>query len=127
MEADEPGIAERTNRSQGRDKRSRSFGTKLTRAEEAELYRAAKNEGKYAAEWAREVHLREARRTKDDALFTELIAMRVLLNNVLRPVALGQKMTSDHFNEVLANVRSEKRKAAQEVMQQYTGIAQKEQ
>lgn len=127
MESDELGIAARANRSQGRERRSRSFGTKLTRAEEAELYGAAKTEGKYAGEWAREVLLREARRTKDDALFTELIAMRVLLNNVLRPMALGQKMTSDHFNEVLANVRSEKRKAAQEVMQQYTGIAVKEQ
>ena len=100
---------------------------RVTHAEQKELEAAAKGEGKALSEWAREVLLREARRTKEDAVFTELIAMRVLLNNVLRPVALGQKMSSEHFNEVLANVRAEKRKAAQEVMQQYTGIEPKEQ
>ena len=120
-------FAERLKQKRGRDARSQSFATRFTRGEETELAKAAETDGKTLREWAREVLLREARRSKDDALFTELIAMRVLLNNVLRPVALGQKMTSDHFNEVLANVRSEKRRAAKEVMQQYTGSEMKEQ
>ena len=123
---DDLGIARRLRRHKSGENRSRTCGTRLSTDEEKELIQAADREGKNVSEWVREVLLREARRDKDDALFTELIAMRVLLNNVLRPVALGQKMTSDHFNEMLANVRSEKRKAAQEVMQQYTGSAHKE-
>jgi hypothetical protein len=93
----------------------------VTHAEQEELESAARGQGKALSEWAREVLLREARRTEDDALFTEVIAMRVLLNNVLRPIALGQKMTTESFNDVLTKVRTDKRIAAREVMQQYTG------
>jgi hypothetical protein len=120
MDGVELQLETRLNRSQGRERRSRSFGTKLTRAEEAELYSAAKAKNKYAGEWAREVLLREARRTDDDALFTELVATRMLMVNLLKPLILGKPVSQDWITDAMAAVRREKRKAAQEVRQQYT-------
>lgn len=119
MEATEPDLAIRLNRSQGRDRRSRSFGTKLTRLEEGELYNAAKSAGMYAGEWAREVLLREARRTKNDVLLTELVATRMMLVNLIKPLTQGKQMTPDEFAKLTAHVRNEKRKATAELMQQY--------
>ena len=126
IEGVELDLATRLNRSQGRDRRSRSFGTKLTRAEEGELYAAAKIEGKYAGEWAREVLLKEARRMKEDALFTELVSVKLLLVNFLRPIAMGQKITLEQVADIQATIRKGKRKAAQEIMQQYTAPQEKE-
>ena len=119
MEATKPDLATRLNRSQGRDRRSRSFGTKLTRLEEGEVYSAAKEAGMYAGEWAREVLLREARRAKDDVLLTELVATRMMLVNLIKPLTQGKQMTPDEFAKLTAHVRTEKRKATAELMQQY--------
>ena len=119
-------IAARLEQQRGRLARSQSVATRFTKAEEMLLAKAARESGKPLREWAREVLLREAGRTEEDALFTELVAMRVLLNNVLRPIALGQKMTAEGFNDVLAKVRTEKRTAAREVLQQYVGTEAKE-
>lgn len=119
MEATEPDLATRLNRSQGRDRRNRSFGTKLTRLEEGEVYRAAKEAGQFAAEWAREVLLREARRAKDDVLLTELVATRMMLVNLIRPLTQGKQMSQDEFAKLTAHVRTEKRKQTAEILQQY--------
>ena len=126
MNASQIGTLSRTNRSQGRDRRSRSFGTKLTKDEEGELYKAAKAAGKFAGEWARDVLLREARRSNDDPLFTELIATRMILLNLLKPLSMGQVVTPEDFTRISATVRSDKRKVAQEIQQQYTKATTKE-
>jgi hypothetical protein len=112
-------IAQRLGRGKIRESRSRSFGTKVTLSEERELVEAAENEGKTASEWAREVLLREARRSDDDALFTELVGMRMLMVNLFKPLVIGKPVAPEWVTEVMAAVRKEKRKAAQEVRQQY--------
>jgi hypothetical protein len=127
METDSLGIEERLRRKMGRPSRIQSVATRFTEDEAALLTRVAQRDGKTLREWAREVLLREARRTDDDALFTEVVATRMLLNNVLLPLANGQKITPEGFAMIMANVRTEKRKAAREVMQQYTAAEQKEQ
>ena len=109
-----------------RDRRSRSFGTKLTSAEEIELQRAANLNGQCTAEWAREVLLREARRSADDPLFIELIATRMILLNLLKPLAMGQPVTTEDFARISATVRNDKRKVAQEIQQQYLLSTSKE-
>ncbi len=119
-------IASRLNRSQGRERRSRSFGTKLTRAEEAELYQAAKTEGKYAGEWARDVLLREARRSQDDALFTELVATRLLLVNLIKPMLLGKPVPENWITEAMNGVRAAKHKAAADLRKEYASREPKE-
>ena len=126
MQTQRNSIAQRMGRGRLRDSRSRSLGTKLTIQEEQELARAAAADGKSASEWARDVLLREARRSAQDAVFTELIATRMLLVNLLKPLALGEKVSPAWITEAMTMVRKEKHKAAQEVMQQYTQQAGKE-
>lgn len=118
-------ITQRMGRGKIRDRRSRSLGTKLTLQEERELARAAEANGKSASEWARDVLLREARRP-DDAVFTELVATRMLLVNLIKPLILGEKVSATWITEAMTMVRKEKHKAAQDVMQQYTQDAGKE-
>ncbi|RXH54045.1 hypothetical protein GRAN_5014 [Granulicella sibirica] len=63
--------------------------------------------------------LREARRLSVDPTFTEIVAIRQLLNSTLRSVACGAVMTPEAFQAELQGIRSSKHKAAAEVMQQY--------
>jgi hypothetical protein len=118
-------LQQHTGRGRLRDSRSRSLGTKLTLAEEKEMARAAAAAGKSASEWAREVLLREARRS-DDPLFIELIATRMVLLNLLKPLAMGQIVSPDDFIRISASVRSDKRKVAYEIQQQYAAAVPKE-
>jgi hypothetical protein len=126
MSTGEVTTEQRLGRGKIRESRSRSLGTKLTLKEERELIRAAEAESKTASEWAREVLLREARSSRTDALFTEIVATRMLLNLVLKPLACGQVISAEDFSGVLTNVRTTKHKAATDVMEQYAVAEQKE-
>lgn len=117
----------RTSRSHGRSGRTYVASAKVTRQEQTELDKAARVEGKSLSEWARDVLLREARRSTDDAVFTELVATRMLLVNLIKPLILGEKVSPMWITEAMTMVRKEKHKAAQDVMQQYTQDAGKEQ
>jgi hypothetical protein len=64
--------------------------------------------------------LREARREDGDALFTELVATRMLMVNLFKPLITGKAVSPEWVTGVMAAVRKEKRKAALEVRQQYT-------
>ncbi len=107
-------------------RRSQTVGTRVTLAEERELLAAAANAGCSVSEWSREALLSVARLSKGDAVFTELIATRMLLVNLIKPLALGEKVSPSWITEAMTMVRKEKHKAAQEVMQQYTQKAGKE-
>jgi len=120
-------FADRLKQKRGRDARGQSLATRFTKAEEEALAKAAEADGKTLREWTRDILLRETRRSKDDALFTEVIAVRMFLNNLLGPIAAGQKVTETNYVEIMENVRLGKRNAAREVMQQYTEAEQKEQ
>ncbi len=126
MSTKDLGIAKRLGRGKLRDSRSRSFGTKLTIDEENEMARVAEAQGKSASEWSREVLLREARRPKNDPVFTEIVATRMMLNHVLRVIALGQVMTEEAFTYELDEVRMTKHETAREVLEQYTRPVTKE-
>lgn len=120
-------FAKRFAATKGRPIRNRMASARVTAAELERLEGAAREEGKLLAEWAREVLLREAQRTKHDAVFTELVSMRMLLNNVLKVVATGQKMTVENFQEIQTGIRGDKRKVAADLMRQYTAPDEKEQ
>ena len=119
-------FAERLTPKRGRDPRTESMATRFTRPELEELSQAAAADGKTVREWAREVLLREARNSRSDALFTEIVATRMLLNLVLKPLACGQVMTAEEFSGVLTSVRTTKHKAATDVMHQYAAVEPKE-
>lgn len=116
----------RLARSAGRTGRDRMANARVTHAEQQELQEAARRCGKSLSEWSRDTLLREARHSSGDAVFTELIATRMLMVNLLKPLALGEKVSPAWITEAMTMVRKEKHKAAQEVMQQYKEAAGKE-
>jgi hypothetical protein len=119
-------MEDRLSRSKGRPPREHVAQARVTRPEHGEMEEAARREGKALSEWARDVLLREARRPSGDAVFTELVATRMLLVNLLKPLVLGETVTAAWITEAMTMVRKEKYKAAQEVMQQYTQPVGKE-
>ena len=126
MVAGELDFEDRLKQRIGRPSRVESVAIRFTEDELAALEKVAQEKATTLREWAREVLLREARNGRTDALFTEIVATRMLLNLVLKPLACGQVMTAEDFSNVLANVRTTKRKAAGDVMEQYASAAPKE-
>jgi hypothetical protein len=126
MPTDCTAIESQFRRLKGREARTESIATRFTRTEEKMLLQVAASQGENLREWAREVLLREARRAGGDPLFIELIATRMILLNLLKPLAMGLKVTPEDFTRISATVRSEKRKVAEQIQQQYTGSATKE-
>ncbi len=127
MSAIELGVPRPLNRGRIASRRSQSLGTKLTISEEKEVAQAAEAEGKSASEWAREVLLREARGSRTDVLLTEIVAMRMMLNSLLRPLSCGETITPDDFTAHMMTIRTTKQKVAQEILQQYAATTAKEQ
>jgi hypothetical protein len=107
---------------QGRESRSESFATRLTKSELKLLLRAAAKDGMKVREWARETLLREAGRS-EDILFIELIATRMFLVNLLKPLTMGKLVTPERFEQISASVRADKRKIALKIQQNYIAEA----
>ena len=110
----------RIRRSKGRTGRTMSATARVTRDEQNEMEKAAKRSGQSLSEWCRDVLLAAARGETVTPTFTEIVAIRQLLNSALRHVACGEVMTPAAFQDELQDVRTSKHKAAAEVMQQYT-------
>jgi len=109
----------RIRRSKGRTGRTISATAKVTRDEQNEMEAAAKQKGQSLSEWCRDVLLAAARGETVTPTFTEIVAIRQLLNSALRHVACGEVMTPTAFQDELQGIRTSKHKAAAEVMQQY--------
>ena len=119
------GIGARLSRSKGRSSRDQMANARVTRDEQKELAAAARAEGKALSEWAREVLLERARKGKAEAaVFTELIALRLLLNGVLRPLVLGEALTREQYQQLLTEVRNTKHDTARDVLAQYQPTAE---
>jgi hypothetical protein len=106
-------------RARGRTARNYTASARVTKAEQNELEAAARTQGKALSEWSREALLAAARGEAITPSFTEIVAIRQLLNSALRHVACGSVMTPEAFQAELQGIRSSKHKAALEVMQQY--------
>ncbi len=126
MSAIKLGVQPGLNRGRIASRRSQSLGTKLTISEEKEVAQAAEAEGKSASEWAREVLLREARGCRTDVLLTEIVAMRMMLNSLLRPLSCGETITPDDFTAHMMTIRTTKQRVTQEILQQYAATTAKE-
>ena len=113
-------------RNEAHESRSESLATRFTKAEVGTLAKAAAASGKTVRAWSRDVLIREARRSQEDMLFTELIATRMILLNLLKPLAMGQPVSSEDFARISATVRNDKRKVALEIQQQYLPAVPKE-
>lgn len=93
---------------------------RFTKAEQAALKKLAADHGKTVREWAREVLLRELQpEDKASPVFTELIAMRMLLNMTIQSIYLGEKGTLVNFEQILAEAKNGKHDTAAAVLKQY--------
>ena len=129
MEPSSDGAAlhfQRLDRPKGRPARNKLASARVTEDELKELDSAAGASGKLFGEWVREVLLREARSSRTDALFTEIVATRMLLNLALKPLVCREALSAAEFSAMLTEVRTTKHEAALDVMQQYATDEQKE-
>jgi hypothetical protein len=86
----------------------------------------AKKRGQTRGDLLRQLILRELRQDAGEstvsAELTEIIGLRLMLANLLKPIATGQKITPEIFEAIMAEVRKTKREVAVEVQRQAEGL-----
>ena len=96
----------------GRESRTQTVTTKLTRVELEQLEAAAKMEGKTPGEWLRDVALQAARvdtgASRSDIVLAEIVGVRLLLVNVLQRFIAGQTPTPYEFDRLLDEISEAK-------------------
>src|SRR5271157_3538086 len=100
--------------------RRKSIGFKVSEEEYAQLETAAQAEGRTLGEWCREVILRggASNAAAHDPALAEIIGVRLLLVNVLGPVAAGEKVTPEKFNQLLDQISEAKHQLAAKLQPQ---------
>jgi hypothetical protein len=86
---------------------------KLTKDERGRITEFARSQGLARGEWIRDVILREVHggSTSDPSL-AEILGVRLLLVNVLRPLAAGQRLTPETFDKLLDEISDAKHQLA---------------
>jgi len=118
------------NQNQAREFRTFTASTKVTEVELNELERAAAECGIRLGEWIREAVLKAARSSsgalRADPLMTDIVALQLFLTNALSPVACGERMSAEQYQELMRNVKTNKHRAAREVVAQYAAENEKQ-
>jgi hypothetical protein len=97
----------------GRESRNQSVNTKLTPTEFAAVEMAATGQGYALGEWVRDVILREVRGgSANDPSLAEILGIRLILVNVLRPLVAGQKLAPEAFDKLLDEISNAKHQLA---------------
>jgi hypothetical protein len=120
-------VSELTNtQSKGRRRsivRRITVGGKFTDAEAKTLARKAASRGQLLSEWAREALLtavlEQRKEDENTALFVEVQALRLLFINALEPLLRGEQMTAEQFKAMLQYIKTNKRKAAEDMLASY--------
>jgi hypothetical protein len=106
--------------------RLQAVGTKLNTQENRAFEELAKKRGQTRGDLLRQLILRELRQDAGEstvsAELTETIGLRLMLTNLLKPIATGQKITPEIFDAIMAEVRKTKREVAVEVQRQAEGL-----
>jgi hypothetical protein len=101
----------------GRESRNQSLNTKLTPTEFAAVEVAAATDGCALGEWVRDLILRELRGgSASDPSLAEILGVRLLLVNVLRPLAAGQRLTPEAFDKLLDEISDAKHQLASKLV-----------
>ena len=86
---------------------------KLTQQEVQLLDQIATAKGMARSEWMRDVILRELRGdSANDPSLAEILGVRLLLVNVLRPLAAGQRLAPETFDKLLDEISEAKHELA---------------
>jgi hypothetical protein len=82
---------------------------KLTKDELGRITEFARSQGLARGEWIRDVILQELRGdSANDPSLAEILGVRLLLVNVLRPLAAGQRLTPEAFDKLLDEISEAK-------------------
>jgi hypothetical protein len=104
----------------GRESRNHTLTTKLTETELRAVEAAAGAEMKTAGEWLRDLALRAIDANSDMSTSTvalpEIIGVRLLLVNVLRTLATGQRLTPEAFDKLLDEIGTAKYELAEKLV-----------
>jgi len=93
--------------------RLKTAGTKLNTVELAALEKHCRDKGETPGELIRQLILTELGRMTTEGpatnpTLTEVLCVRLLLVNVLRPLAAGQKLTPETFDKLLDEISAAK-------------------
>jgi len=95
--------------------------TKLSPREVADVERLAKDRGQQRGELIRQLILAEVQRNDGEPTaspeLSEIVGLRLMLTNVLKPLAAGQKITPEVFDGIMVEVKKRKRAVAIEAQQ----------
>ena len=95
-----------------------NVSSKLSRSEAGQLDALAKKRGQQRGEFIRRLILDELTRDNGaptaSAELSEIVGIRLMLMNVLKPIANGQKLTPEVFDGIMAEVKKRKRTVAVE-------------
>jgi hypothetical protein len=97
--------------------RLRTAGTKLNKEELAALEKHCRDKGRTPGELIRQLILTELGLEKDrnpasNLILTEILGVRLLLVNVLRPLAAGQSVSLETFDKLLDQISTLKHELA---------------
>jgi len=103
--------------------RLRHVGTKLNEAEGRALDELAARRNQTHAELIRGLILAEIERDKPGVKpsleLTEITACRLLLTHLLRPVAMGERIAGEAFDNLVAEVKQHKARVAGDRLREY--------
>jgi hypothetical protein len=86
---------------------------KLTKEERGRVTDFASSQGLARGEWIRDVILRQVRGgSASDPSLAEILGVRLLLVNVLRPLAAGQRVPLETFDKLLDEISDAKHQLA---------------
>ncbi len=95
---------------------------KLTPEEFRSVQEVADACGQTRGEWMRDVILQAVQPAKSggsiDPTLSEIVGVQLLLMNVLKPLAIGQPMTSAAFDNIVAEVHKLKKSVARKLVQE---------
>lgn len=98
-----------------------SVSTRLTRKEARTLDDLAKSRGVQRGELIRQLIRNELAEGTGGSIasteLTEIMGIRLMLTNLFRPLATGQRLTPEAFDNMVAEVKRRKRSVAEDALQ----------
>ena len=118
-----PQIQRKPGMIRGRESRNHTLTTKLTDAEQRAVEAAAGAEMKTTGEWLRDLALEavaeNSGRSASAVALSEIVGVRLLLVNVLRTLATGQRLSAEAFDKLLDEIGTAKHELAGKLVSEH--------
>lgn len=118
-----PQIPRKPGMIRGRESRNHTLTTKLTDAEQRAVEAAAGAAMKTTGEWLRDLALdaiaENSGKSASAVALSEIVGVRLLLVNVLRTLATGQRLSAEAFDKLLDEIGSAKYELAGKLVSEH--------